>query len=152
MTTAVWDASALLLILLREPGWEAWVAELRGGSISSVNLAEVATKLLDAGGTVEETRQILNALPLSIHDFTPELAYRAAEFRRPTRSLGLSLGDRACLALGSSLAVPVLTADRDWHRLDLEIEIVLVRGESDQVSTAESTGESGGERAPSTGC
>ncbi len=129
MTTAVWDASALLLVLRKEPGWEAFAAKLEGGAISTVNLSEVATKLLEVGGTSEKTRQVLTELPLEVHDFTSDLAYRAATLREPTRALGLSLGDRACLALGLSLGSPVLTADRIWRRLAVGVEIVLVRGD-----------------------
>ena len=61
------------------------------------------------------------------NDFTAGLAYRAAELRGPTRELGLSLGDRACLALGLSLGSPILTGDKAWIEVDLGVEIELAR-------------------------
>ncbi len=123
----VWDASALLVLLQREPGWEALAARLAGSSMSAVNLSEVAARLLGAGGHPPTTREILDTLPLDIHDFSSDQAYRAAELREATKHLGLSLGDRACLALGLELDSPVLTADRAWLELDLGVEILYAR-------------------------
>lgn len=127
MNGAVWDASALLLLLQRKPGWQQLAHRLPAGVMSSVNLSETAAKLIHAGGPPETTRQVLDSLPLQIQDFTADLAYRAAELRRPTKKLGLSLGDRACLALGLSLGARVLTADRAWLDLDLDVAIECVR-------------------------
>ena len=95
MSAAVWDASALLLLLQREPGWQDLAPRLTGSVISSVNLSEVAGKLMEAGGDPETTREVLASLPLEIDDFTADRAYRAAELREATKPLGLSLGDRA---------------------------------------------------------
>lgn len=127
MSAAVWDASALLLLLQREPGWRDLAPRLPGSVISSVNLSEVAAKLMEAGGDPETTREVLAGLPLEIDDFTADRAFQAAELREATRHLGLSLGDRACLALASSLEMPVLTGDRAWLELDLAMAIELVR-------------------------
>lgn len=125
--TAVWDASALLLLLQEEPGWEELGRRLPEGVMSSVNLSEVAAKLMESGGAPETTREILFGLPTEVRDFTTELAYRTAELRGLTRELGLSLGDRACIALGLALDLPVLTGDRAWLELDLGVEVELVR-------------------------
>ena len=95
--------------------------------MSTVNLSEVAVKLMEVGGTPPMTREILESLPIELHDFTPGLAFQAAGLRGRTRSQGLSLGDRACLALGISLGLPVLTGDRAWLNLDLGVHIELVR-------------------------
>ncbi len=127
MSAAVWDASALLLLLQEEPGWRQLGLRLPDSSMSSVNLSEVAAKLLESGGAPSTTREILGGLPIEIHDLTADLAYRTAELRGPTRHLGLSLGDRACLALGLSLGSPILTGDRAWLELDLGVEIELAR-------------------------
>lgn len=118
----VWDASALLLLLQKEPGWQALGARLPGSSMSSVNFSEVVAKLLDAGADPAGTRAVLEPLPIELHDFTPEQAYRAAELREPTKHLGLSFGDRACLALALAEGSPVLTADRAWLDLDLHLD------------------------------
>lgn len=127
MSRAVWDASALLVLLHREPGWESLAPELESAVLSSVNLAEVASRLMDAGGVPAEVRKILEDLDLEIHDLTADLAFSAAELRAATRARGLSLGDRACLALGQTLGLPVLTADRVWAQLDIGVEIRVVR-------------------------
>jgi len=127
VSSAVWDASALLLLLQQEPGWPDLGPRLPGSVMSSVNLSEVAGKMMEAGGAPGKTRQVLGSLPIEIVDFTSDLAYRAAELRGPTKELGLSLGDRACLALGLNLGSPILTADRAWLELDLGVAIELVR-------------------------
>jgi PIN domain nuclease of toxin-antitoxin system len=117
VSLAVWDASALLSLLLREPGADKLASRLPEAAMSAVNLAEVAAKLLEVGGAPEMTRQVLQGLPIEIHELTEDQAYRTAELRASTKSLGLSLGDRACLALASSLDLPALTADRAWLEL-----------------------------------
>jgi len=124
---AVWDASALLLLLQQEPGWQKLGPRLQDSVMSSVNLSEVAAKLIESGGAPGMTREVLDGLSIEIHDFTAGLAFRAAELRAPTRNLGLSLGDRACLALGLSLGSPILTCDRAWLKLDLGVAIEFVR-------------------------
>ena len=75
----------------------------------------------------EEIREALEGLALEVHGFGQELAYRTGLLRSTTRSRGLSLGDRACIALGSRLELPILTTDRAWEGLDVETEIRLVR-------------------------
>ncbi|MFZ1106612.1 MAG: PIN domain-containing protein [Hyphomicrobiaceae bacterium] len=64
---------------------------------------------------------------LAIVPFDEELARQTGALRPATRSLGLSLGDRACLALAQRERLPVLTADRSWAKLDLGIAITMVR-------------------------
>lgn len=127
MSRAVWDASALLLLLQQEPGWQDLAPRLPGSVMSSVNLSEVAARLIEAGGSPDTTRHVLEGLPIEIDDFTADLAYQAAALRGPTKKLGLSLGDRACLALGHSLGAPILTGNRAWLELDLGVAIELVR-------------------------
>ena len=123
----VWDASAVLAVLNRESGWEALLKGWATGSISSVNLSEVAAKLAERGMPENEVRQVLDAIELEIHGFDAADALRAGMLRPITMALGLSLGDRACLALGLRLESPVLTTDRVWKDLDLPIEIRLGR-------------------------
>jgi PIN domain nuclease of toxin-antitoxin system len=127
MSAAVWDASALLLLLQQEPGWQELGPRLPEGAMSSINLSEVAAKLMESGGAPGMTREVLDGLPVEVHDFTADLAYQVAELRGPTKHLGLSLGDRACLALGVSLRASILTADRAWLGLDLGVEIEFAR-------------------------
>ena len=129
MTEVVLDASALLAVLLQEPGAEIVERALDAGpcGISAVNLAEVVTKLVDRGGDEKTIRAGLDALQLDIRPFDEALAIDAGMLRPLTRPLGLSLGDRACIALARSLDLPVMTADRKWDRLDLGIAVLLAR-------------------------
>ncbi len=103
-----------------------------GAAMSAVNLAEVLTKLEDQGQTVETSLELLEAegiLPgnMEVHALGVPEAASAASLRAPTRHAGLSLGDRACLALGRTLGVPVLTADRSWVGLRTGVKIVCIR-------------------------
>lgn len=127
MSEVVLDASALLALLNKEPGHEeiAWVVPR--AAISAVNLSEVAAKLAESGMPGEAIRDALEGLALETHDFGRELAFQAGLMRPLTRSRGLSLGDRACLALGQQLNLPVLTTDRAWEGLDLGVEVRLIR-------------------------
>ncbi|MGQ0675483.1 MAG: type II toxin-antitoxin system VapC family toxin [Rhodospirillales bacterium] len=127
MTSAVLDASAILAYLKAEPGGDAVKAHLPGATASAVNVAEVGAKLADRGMSERDMRTVIGDLGLNIVAFDQDSAYAAAALRGRTRRLGLSLGDRACLALGADRGLPVLTADRGWAGLDLDIEIRLIR-------------------------
>jgi PIN domain nuclease of toxin-antitoxin system len=120
MTKPVLDASALLAFLFEEQGAPV-VEELiaSGGCyLSAVNYSEVVLKLGERGVSSEqlaldfEERGFLDLV--EIVDFTPEMAEAAADLRGPTKSLGLSLGDRTCLALAKFYGVPAVTTDRAW--------------------------------------
>ncbi|MCB1034135.1 MAG: type II toxin-antitoxin system VapC family toxin [Acidobacteria bacterium] len=127
MTRTVWDASALLLVLHQEPGWEGLAPRIGTAVVSCVNVAEVASKLTDAGIPAAEVEDLLGGLGLEIRPFDLPEAYEVSRLRRLTRSKGLSLGDRACLALARRLGLGVLTADRSWEGLRLGFAIELAR-------------------------
>jgi PIN domain nuclease of toxin-antitoxin system len=113
--------------LRSEPGGET-VEELLGTSaISSVNWSEVIQKALEKKTPVEGLREELESLGLEIIPFTAEVAEKTAHLRAETRSAGLSLGDRACLALADDLGRPAVTADRIWGDLTLRVEVRVVR-------------------------
>lgn len=123
----VLDASALLALLHREPG-AGVVGPLVGESaISAVNLCEVLQGAIAHGVRPEGVRADLEALDLTVVPFGPEDAESAALLWPATRSAGLSLGDRACLALALRLGAVAVTADRAWEGLDLGLELRLVR-------------------------
>jgi ribonuclease VapC len=110
-----------------EPDWEVVAPTLSGAVISAVNLAEVVTKMIDIGiPEADAWTEAADLIPIVI-DFGPELARAAARLRPATRPLGLSLGDRACLALAEQLHVPALTADPAWRGLSIGVEIKLLR-------------------------
>lgn len=127
VSSVVLDASALLALLNKEPGGEAVASFIPGAVISAVNLSEVAAKLAEQGAPWELIQPALDDLGLEVQPFDVEAAYQTAALREPTRSLGLSLGDRACLALGQQLRAVVLTTDRPWRELDLGAEIQVIR-------------------------
>jgi len=111
---AVLDASALLALLFGEPGAEVVLTQVRTGVIGAANLAEVLAKLSDHGLPAQEAARAVAILGLEVVPMTEGQAQRSAELRPVTRTAGLSLGDRACLALAMELNAPALTADRSW--------------------------------------
>jgi len=125
--TAVLDASALLAMLHGEPGGDEIQGLLETAVISSVNWSEVVQKSLERKVETEGMREDLEALGLKIVPFSAAHAERTASLRAKTRHLGLSLGDRACLALASALRLPALTTDRPWADLSLDIDIRVTR-------------------------
>lgn len=126
-TRVVVDASAVLAVVFQERGQDSGAPALPGASISAVNLAEVMSKMLDRGLSPERIDRQLDELSLAVADFDRNLAIQAALLRKITRHKGLSLGDRACLALAMREKRPVLTGDTAWSDLDLPVQVVLIR-------------------------
>jgi ribonuclease VapC len=131
MNTAVrgWvlDASALLAMLQAEPGAEAVEAAVEHSVMSSVNWSEVYQRALTRGIATAGLRADVEAVGLRIVPLTADDAEQAAELWRLTRHLGLSLGDRACLALARRLGRRALTADRSWTEAELGVEVQSIR-------------------------
>lgn len=122
----VLDASAVLALLQGEAGADIVADLLPRGAMSAVNLSEVVAKLTDHGMPADAARTALDGLPIEVHPFDRDAAYAAGELRRVTRGAGLSLGDRACLALAMRLGVPAVTADRAWASLAADIVRITV--------------------------
>ena len=133
MNKYVLDAAAFLAYLRDEPGAEIVEnALINGCYISIINWVEVLSKIVDLGESPEEIIKRLRdegllQNSLEIIACNEEDAITIAKFRVLTKSAGLSLGDRACLALGKRLNLPVLTADKVWTSLSLGITITLIR-------------------------
>jgi ribonuclease VapC len=125
--TKVLDSSVLLAGMLGEAGGHVLDSPGEVFHVSAVNLGEVYTKILERGGTAEDVDLFLRPLPLRIRRFDEGLAREVGRLRPVTRHLGLSLGDRACLALGLRVDLPVLTAEHKWVGLNLGIDIRLIR-------------------------
>ncbi len=126
MTAAI-DASALLAMLFAEPGAETVADAIAGGAATSaVNFSEVATVLVRHQ---RDPKKILGPVreQLAVEPFTDADALAAAALYPKTASDGLSLGDRACLALAQRLGAPAVTADQAWADLDLDIAVQLIR-------------------------
>ena len=121
------DASALLAYLFAETGHEAVARVIDACCLSSVNLAEVLSRFARDGHSPELVHHQIAASGIEIVPFLGEDAALAAALVPLTQSFGLSLGDRACLALALRRNVTALTADRVWAELDLPIAIEVIR-------------------------
>ena len=128
MNKVVLDASAIIAVINGESGTEKLTAHLLARAVgSTVNLAEVQTKLLSRGWTSEQAWEDATSPVREVLPFDEEQARIAGDLSIQTRPLGLSLGDRACLALGISLKAPVYTAERAWKKLKLGVKVHVVR-------------------------
>ena len=123
----VLDTSAVLAVLLEERGAENVIPHMRGADMSIVNVCEVLTKSAEHGGDVNTVERILTSYHIRVRAFRIGHALEVARLRPLTQHLGLGLGDRACLAQGTFSRMPVLTADKRWSELDLNIDIRLIR-------------------------
>jgi PIN domain nuclease of toxin-antitoxin system len=123
----VLDASAVLALVHGEPGHQEVVRLLGDAAISSVNLSEVAAKLIEKGLAIESIRPDLLALGLEVVPFDEALAFRTAELRPATRRSGLSLGDRVCLATAEMISAVAVTADRSWSTLKVPVKVQVLR-------------------------
>jgi len=127
MARIVLDASAVLAHIGGERGSDAVAQVAVDAVMSAVNLAEVYSKLVERGLSADQADSIIYRYGFEIVPFDEVLARQTGALRSATRKLGLSLGDRACLALAQRDDLPVLTADRSWAKLDLGIDIKVVR-------------------------
>ncbi len=132
LSAPVLDASALLAFVLKEPGREVVSLAISGGAvIGAVNYAEALSKLTEKVGSAwvwEERICEMTRSRLVIEPFLEGDAVRAAELRPLSRRQGLSLGDRACLAIATRLGARVLTSDRAWREVpDLAVPVMLIR-------------------------
>lgn len=125
--SVVFDSSALLAIAFEEEGAETATRRLGEGIMSAVNASEVIAQLVDLGASGEEARTSLFAFGLEIRPFDTALAVATGLLRTATREGGLSLGDRACLALAIREQAVIVTADRAWAALDLGVVVELIR-------------------------
>lgn len=125
MSEPALDASALLAVMLEERGAEKVRDLLPGAIIGAVNLAEVVAKLQERGVPDEEIDRAIARLDLPVIPFDMAQAMVAGKLR--ARTLGLSLGDRACLALAVVRGTPAVTMDRGWSALDIGAEVIVAR-------------------------
>lgn len=127
MASAVLDSSAVLAVLNAEPGADLVIAALDDALLSTVNYAEVITKIVERGGTYKEAEAALQLITATIVDFDIALAQRTGALRAETLKRGLSLGDRACLSLAEHEGVPAITGDRSWVGAVSSVEVRLIR-------------------------
>jgi ribonuclease VapC len=128
MNRIVLDASAILAVINREPGAEKLTpALLASAAASTVNLAEVHTKLVSRGWPLAQAWEDATSPVREVLPFDEHQARIAGDLVAHTRRLGLSLGDRACLALALALKVHVYTAEKAWKDLKLSLRIHVIR-------------------------
>ncbi len=128
MTKIVLDASAILAVIGGEPGAEKLTPDLLARAVASaVNLAEVQTKLVSRGWTSDQAWEDATSPVREVVSFDEEHARAAGDLVKHTQQLGLSLGDRACVALGIALKLPVYTAEKAWKKLKLNVKVHVIR-------------------------
>ena len=123
----VLDASAILALLQREPGSDRVAEIMSGAFVGAVNYSEFLAKLSDKGVRKDDRQTIADALTCEVVDFTASQAETAAALRVHSRPAGLSFADRACLALALSKGATAVTADRAWSKVDLGVDIEVIR-------------------------
>lgn len=121
------DSSAFIAYVFDEKGADEAYKYLYNSIISSVIFCEFISLMIEKGFTLDESREVVDSFGIEIIDFDEEQAIIAAELRSKTKSKGLSLGDRACLALATIKKIPVVTADKIWSKLDIGVNIKLIR-------------------------
>lgn len=125
MIENILDSSAVLAALQNETGKEKVETVLDVSAISRINLVEVLTKLVEKGMSIDEAKETFDDLGLKVIEFDEKQSVKAAELRPLTKHLGLSLGDRCCLALAILENLPAVTADKNWAKLNLcRIELI----------------------------
>jgi PIN domain nuclease of toxin-antitoxin system len=125
--SCILDASAILALIFDEPGAEIVVPVARGSSLLSVNLSEVIQRVLAIDGNPDRAEDAVDRLEIEIVPFDRTLARLTAELRERTSFMGASFADRACLALGLQTGYPILSSDQDWRKLDIGIDIRMIR-------------------------
>jgi ribonuclease VapC len=123
----VLDSSALLCLFAQEPGADVVAGKLKNAVISAVNYAEVVGKLVERSADPQATAHFLGSLELNVVDYTQAQAFQSGAFRQLTKSAGLSLGDRACLAVAAERNAIALTSDKAWQRVSVGVKVQLVR-------------------------
>ncbi|MET3762220.1 type II toxin-antitoxin system VapC family toxin [Sphingomonas sp. UYEF23] len=129
MITAVLDASAIIALLKGERGASKVASVVAEAVVGVFNQAEVVSHYIHLGAPIDEIRAMLSALPYTIVAADEALAWEAGGLRALTSSVGLSLGDRFCLALAKQIGMPAFTADRAWRDVaaDVGVKVVLIR-------------------------
>jgi len=127
MTDFVLDASAAIALINEEPGADVVDATLDHAVISAVNLSEVIAVLVETGLRYERAAAMVARIGFLVVAFDRAQALRAGELRATTRAAGLSLGDRACLALAEQRGACAVTADRRWATVRLNAEVQVIR-------------------------
>ncbi len=125
--SVILDASAMLALLFKERGEDIVLPQAQRSWLLSVNFTEVIQRVIVTGGNSDQAEHTIDRLEIVIVPFDRLLAREAADLHARTRSVGASLADRGCLALGLRSGMPILSGDRAWMRLDLGLDIRMIR-------------------------
>jgi PIN domain nuclease of toxin-antitoxin system len=124
----VFDSSALIMLFAKEPGYESIRQYMKYAIISTINIAEVYKYCIEVQNlTEEDCKNLIKLSGIKIIDFCEEQALISAKIIKVTKPYGLSLGDRGCLALGLLNNTPILTCDKIWGKVDLNVEFIMAR-------------------------
>ena len=124
----IFDASAVVALLAKEKGFEVIKRHLKNAIISSVNISEVYKYCIDKQNlAADECKNIMGISGIKIIDFDEKQALIAADIYPKTKEYGLSLGDRACIALAIEKKYPILTCDKIWEKINLDVKFIMVR-------------------------
>lgn len=123
----VLDASAVIAVVRLERGSDLVADEIGRSVISAVNFSEVVTSLGNQGMPLHRAIEAIRLLHLEVVPYDEQQALVTASFRDVSKPFGLSLGDRACLALGRLLSFPVMTADTIWAKVDVGVDVRVIR-------------------------
>lgn len=124
----VFDSSALIMLFAKELGYESVRQNLKYAIISSVNIAQVYKYCIEVQNlTEEDCRNLIKLSGIKIIDFCEEQALITAKMIKQTKQYGLSLGDRACIALAMYKNHPILTCDKIWQKVELDVEFIMAR-------------------------
>lgn len=124
----VFDSSALIMLFAKELGYETVRKYMKYAIISSINIAEVYKYCIEVQNlTEDDCRNLVKLSGIKIIDFCQEQALITAKIIRKTKQYGLSLGDRSCIALAMVKNYPILTCDKIWQKLDLDVEFIMAR-------------------------
>ena len=121
------DASALLAVSFNESGSEVVENILKGAYVSAINFSEVLAKVAERTSDLTVAGAYFKGLGIKVIAFDEAQTYATAALRAKTKSKGLGVADRACLALALSLEAEVYTADKLWAELNIGAKIRLIR-------------------------
>lgn len=128
MARAVLDASAIMALLLDEPGADLVAGFAGDALISTINLQEVIKTLLARSNPEEAVRLMLDEIDIEPRAHTVEDAWAAAHLYAYTKTKGCGVGDRSCMALAIAEGLPAITADRVWAELSIPgLDVILAR-------------------------
>ena len=123
----VFDSSALIMLFSKEPGYEKVRGYMRHAVISSINIAEVYEYCIQAQKlSKEDCRNLIDLTGIKIIDFCEEQALISSSIIEETKKHGLSLGDRACISLAMLKNYKILTCNKIWKKVKLDVKFIMV--------------------------